>query len=128
MRIELQRTAFRGAALLAYPYLRTTKERSPGYQAPSGCFMVNQCANPNCGKPLHYLREGRIFVFDLPDPDVPVPAPGGRARRLQHFWLCGPCSETMVLQQTSEMQIRIAVKSRKLEAGKADMLPGSLAL
>jgi hypothetical protein len=34
----------------------------------------------------------------------------------------------MVLQQTSEMQIRIAVKSRKLEAGKADMLPGSLAL
>ena len=39
--------------------------------------MVNQCANPKCGKPLHYLREGRIFVFDLPDPDVPYLRLGG---------------------------------------------------
>ena len=26
--------------------------------------MVNNCANSGCGKPLHYLREGRIFIFD----------------------------------------------------------------
>ncbi len=90
--------------------------------------MVNQCANPKCGKPLHYLREGRIFVFDLPDPNVPVPARGGRARRLQHFWLCGPCSETMVMEQTSDMQIQVAMKSRKMEAGTAAILPGSLAV
>jgi uncharacterized protein YcsI (UPF0317 family) len=89
--------------------------------------MVNQCANPKCGKPLHYLREGRIFVFDLPDPNVSVPAPGGRARRLQHFWLCGQCSETMVMEQTSDMQIRVAFKSRKLETGQAPILPGTLA-
>lgn len=89
--------------------------------------MVNQCANPSCGKPLHYLREGRIFVFDLPDPDVPVPAPGGRARRLQHFWLCGPCSEIMVMEQTSEAEIRLAFKSRKVETGKVEILPNSLA-
>jgi uncharacterized protein YcsI (UPF0317 family) len=90
--------------------------------------MVNQCANPSCGKPLHYLREGRIFVFDLPDPHTPVPAAGSRARRLQHFWLCGTCSETMVMEQTSEMQIRVAVKSSRLQAETTDMLPGSLAL
>ena len=53
---------------------------------------------------------------------------GGRARRLQHFWLCGPCSETMVMEQTSDMQIQVAVKSRKMEAGKAEILPGSLAV
>jgi hypothetical protein len=94
----------------------------------TGTTMFNQCANPSCGKPLHYLREGRIFVFDLPVPDLTVPSPGGRARRLQHFWLCGPCSETMVLEQTSEMQIRVAMKSRKVETGKAEILPGSLAL
>jgi hypothetical protein len=87
--------------------------------------MVNQCANPDCGKPLHYLRKGRIFVFDLPDRNVP--APGGRQRRLQHFWLCGRCSETMVMEQTSEMKIRIAVKSRKV-AFEAEMLPDSLVL
>jgi hypothetical protein len=92
-----------------------------------GYFMVNQCANPDCGKPLHYLREGRIFVFDLPDSNVPVPAPGGRARRLQHFWLCGRCSETMVMEQTSEMQIRVSVKARKVEL-EEEMIPGLLAL
>jgi hypothetical protein len=32
----------------------------------------------------------------------------------------------MVLEQTSEMQIRVAVKSRKVEL-EAEMLPGSLA-
>ena len=90
--------------------------------------MVNQCANPSCGKPLHYLREGRIFVFDLPDLNPPVHATGGRARRLQHFWLCGVCSETMVMEQTSEMEIRVAAKSRKLPAETADILPRSLAL
>jgi hypothetical protein len=87
--------------------------------------MINQCANPKCGKPLHYLREGRIFVFDLPDPNVPEP--GSRARRLQHFWLCGPCSETMVMEQTGDTQIRVARKPRKVEAGRAPILPGTLA-
>ena len=84
--------------------------------------MVNQCANPRCSKELHYLREGRIFVFDLPDPDVPVPAPGGRARRLQHFWLCGSCSETMVMEQTSETGVRVTLKSRKVEADAPALL------
>ena len=79
------------------------------------------------GKPLHYLREGRIFVFDLPDPNVPVPAPGGRARRLQHFWLCGRCSETMVMEQIGDMQIRVATKATKLEAEQAPILPSTLA-
>ena len=90
--------------------------------------MVNQCANPSCCKPLHYLREGRIFVFDLPDPNAPVSISGERARRLQHFWLCGPCSEAMVLEQTSESHIRVALKSLKMEAGNVDILPGSPAL
>jgi hypothetical protein len=67
-------------------------------------------------------------VFDLPDPNVPVPASRGRARRLQHFWLCGTCSESMVMEQVGEMQIKLAVKSLKVEAGKAEIFPGSLAL
>jgi hypothetical protein len=89
--------------------------------------MVNQCANPKCGKPLHYLREGRIFLFDLPEPNAPVPAIGGNTRRLQHFWLCGQCSETMVMEQTGDMQIRVAFKSHTIEAGQEPVLPSSLA-
>jgi hypothetical protein len=34
----------------------------------------------------------------------------------------------MMMEQTGEMQIRVAVKSRKVETGKAAILPGSLAL
>jgi hypothetical protein len=89
-----------------------------------GKHMVNQCANPKCGKPLHYLREGRIFVFDLPDPDVPVPAPGGRAQRLQHFWLCGACSESMVMEQAGNLEIRVTLKKRKLEPVTTERMAG----
>jgi hypothetical protein len=62
--------------------------------------MVSNCANPKCGKPLHYLREGRIFVFE-----VSAGADGTsekKTRRLEHFWLCGACAQTMVVQQSAE--------------------------
>jgi hypothetical protein len=56
--------------------------------------MVKNCANPKCAKPLRYLREGRIFVFDAEgDSDAPV-------HRMEHFWLCGVCSQTMRLEKT----------------------------
>jgi len=34
----------------------------------------------------------------------------------------------MVMEQTSDMQIKVALKSLKVEAGRAEILPGSLAL
>lgn len=52
--------------------------------------MVNNCANPRCAKPLHYLREGRIFVFDVLDNSGPGEK---RTRHLEHYWLCGECSQ-----------------------------------
>lgn len=62
--------------------------------------MVSNCANPKCGKPLHYLREGQIFVFEVPTGSE---GPGGkRARRLEHFWLCGACAQTMVVRQSTD--------------------------
>jgi hypothetical protein len=33
----------------------------------------------------------------------------------------------MVMEQTSDMQIRVAIKARKVEAGQASILPGTLA-
>ncbi len=62
--------------------------------------MVSNCANPNCGKPLHYLREGRIFVFDVAGGIDG--SNGKRTRRLEHFWLCGACAQTMVMRQSAE--------------------------
>jgi hypothetical protein len=58
--------------------------------------MVNNCANPKCAKPLHYLREGRIFVFEAEsDSGKPI-------HRMEHFWLCGECCQTMRLEKTRQ--------------------------
>jgi len=59
--------------------------------------MVKNCANTNCGKPLRYLREGRIFVFELKESNG-----NGSIHRMEHFWLCGTCSRTLRLEKTSE--------------------------
>lgn len=67
--------------------------------------MVNKCANPKCSKPLHYLREGRIFVFDVVENDKAV-----SVHRMEHFWLCGTCSRTMRLEQTRQ-GVQMVMKS-----------------
>lgn len=70
--------------------------------------MVNNCANTGCGKPLHYLREGRIFIFDASAGAI---EPGGkRLRHLEHYWLCGACAETMLLDQDPQGMIRVIPK------------------
>ena len=71
--------------------------------------MVNQCANPNCSKPFLYLREGRLFAFDVPDPRGPVIS-GRVARRREHHWLCGECSETFVLLRGRDTGVLLAPK------------------
>ncbi len=62
--------------------------------------MVSHCANPKCAKPLHYLREGRIFVFDVPAGEAD--GTGKRSRRMEHYWLCGTCAQTMAMQQSAD--------------------------
>ena len=69
--------------------------------------MVNQCANPQCSKPLHYLREGRIFVFDVPDGQSAEKIGGAKGRRMEHYWLCGSCSETLVLKHSKEDGLKL---------------------
>jgi len=75
--------------------------------------MVSKCANPSCSTPFHYLREGKIFKLEVEVTPSPTPedalefSDGGQlpflvssrksVRKLEHFWLCGPCSQTMSL-------------------------------
>ena len=56
--------------------------------------MVSQCANPECKRELHYLREGMIYLFALSTPIG--------TKRVEHFWLCGRCSRSMVLMWRNE--------------------------
>ena len=63
--------------------------------------MFDKCANPTCAKPLHYLREGRVFArFSGPEctsldgncsSEAPLCHPS------EFFWLCRECSRTMTL-------------------------------
>jgi hypothetical protein len=60
--------------------------------------MVSQCANPECRQELHYLRDGRVYQFVLSTKT------GGK--RLEHFWLCGDCSKTMILTCANQSEVK----------------------
>ena len=55
--------------------------------------MVRECANPACSVPLRYLRDGRLFQFEVRSHT------GARklSRQVAHFWLCGQCCRTLTL-------------------------------
>jgi len=72
--------------------------------------MVNHCCNPKCNKTLQYLREGKIYVFDVMDSKSTGSSNGSYPHHMEHYWLCGPCSETLFLEQSSEMGIRLLPK------------------
>lgn len=49
--------------------------------------MVSQCANPGCGAPFLYFRDGRLFAV-----------PRRNATSIEYFWLCDDCAEQMELE------------------------------
>jgi hypothetical protein len=66
--------------------------------------MLNRCANPECGKPLHYLREGKVFLFNVPD------ANSTNSPQREHFWLCGECSMAFsMIQQENQAASLVAL-------------------
>jgi len=67
--------------------------------------VVSHCANPSCATPLRYLREGRLFQFEVKSlnhladsPEGEVNGPKRPSRQVWHYWLCGHCSSDMTLQ------------------------------
>ncbi len=88
--------------------------------------MVNHCANPECCKPLHYLREGRVFIFELPDPAASLKS-GKTVRRTEHFWLCGLCSEAFTLEQGIEKTVRILPKPMRHRHAPVAIIPTAMA-
>jgi hypothetical protein len=76
--------------------------------------MLAKCANPDCSTPLVYLREGKIFMVDSPQQFEllgAVPIKRKAANRVEHFWLCGPCSSDMTLTYDRERGIQIVRKA-----------------
>lgn len=97
--------------------------------------MVSKCANPACSTPFHYLREGKIFRVEV---EVTPPltseetielSNGSKvpflvamrkpARKLEHYWLCGPCSQTMNLLFDRDNGVTVLPKTHTRAAAAA---------
>ena len=87
--------------------------------------MLSKCANPSCSNQLVYLRQGKIFVMEQ-SPEMaaqtgdsaPVAGPKP-VQRVEHFWLCGPCSAQMTLTYDRQSGVRIVPKDQKFRRAAA---------
>ena len=55
--------------------------------------MLSKCANPACSNAFHYLHEGRIFKLEMGA--VLSDNHGSPHRKIEHFWLCERCAQTL---------------------------------
>lgn len=66
--------------------------------------MVNYCANPGCNRQLHYLRDGKVFLFSSRN------AKGEKSKSAhpaEHFWLCGSCAKVWTLSLDRKNTIQL---------------------
>ena len=75
----------------------------------TGSAMISQCANPDCKRKLRYLRDGRIYLFELHT------VTGGT--RLEYFWLCGECSKTMILACVDHAEVKTSARISYTRSG-----------
>ena len=75
--------------------------------------MLSKCANPSCSTPLVYLREGKIFMMENASGPQAADSSSGQLSspsRVEHFWLCGPCSAGMTLVYDRNLGVRVLPK------------------
>ncbi len=71
--------------------------------------MVGRCANPECGIPFRYYRDGKLFRFELSAPStaLTVRPETVTQRRIEDFWLCGACASKMTLISEDGVGVRM---------------------
>ena len=81
--------------------------------------MVDVCYNPECKKELRYLREGRVVRIIHGD---------GDEARLEHFWLCGHCSQIYEFVFPSDGPVGLKVRGSQftLDSIRATSFPARL--
>jgi hypothetical protein len=82
--------------------------------------MLSKCANPSCSTPLVYLREGKVFRMENSAPAQAAqerqearPKP---VKRVEHFWLCGPCSAGLTLAYDRQHGVQVVPKTFRRRA------------
>ncbi len=77
--------------------------------------MVSKCANLACGARFRYLREGRLFNFELNRLASAGPYLVGEkksSRNVEHFWLCHQCAATMTLVVGLRGEVEVVTLNR----------------
>jgi hypothetical protein len=70
--------------------------------------MISHCVNPECGRPFHYLRGGRLYRFEVRRPaepcqDVPNAICSVKpSSKTVFFWLCETCCSKLTLKFAPE--------------------------
>ena len=72
--------------------------------------MLTKCANPESSTTLLYLREGQVFKVESDANSAVAPIGRKQPRKVEHFWLCGPCSEHSTLFYDKDRGIRVEAK------------------
>lgn len=70
--------------------------------------MISHCANPACRAPLHFLRSGRLYRFDVKSPGEPNAICTSKPTRAAiFFWLCQECSSRFSLKFDLRLGVRL---------------------
>ncbi len=72
--------------------------------------MLAKCVNPACSKPLHYLRDGRIFHIER---NPPLAESGKQSHNVEHFWLCGDCCQSMTVLFDPQRGVQVVPRSAR---------------
>src|ERR1700730_7759767 len=86
--------------------------------------MFERCLNPDCGLPFDY-REGRLIRFCPTEAQSPAEGHG-----VEHFWLCGKCSERYVFAHERGVAMRIRLRGTESQeiAARSFPLPRTIQL
>jgi hypothetical protein len=66
-------------------------------ELPANDPMISQCANPECGAPFVYLREGQVLALRS----------NLHSAQVEFYWLCGECSARLRLETTVEGSVHL---------------------
>jgi hypothetical protein len=72
--------------------------------------MLIKCSNAACEAPFDY-RKGRLIRFSSKPADG---KPSENHTLIQHFWLCGKCSELYEFECESGTGVKIKLRAQKV--------------
>lgn len=79
--------------------------------------MVSQCANPECGAPFLYLREGKLIALRSRNGST-------TDYRVEVFWLCGSCVNHLQLEMSDAGKFTFTPKAETPRSeGCAEVVP-----